>query len=268
MPRTVLAHRLEDAARGALADVVGALAAPRRTVEKTAGAFGRAVAAARAEERGVVRADLDALAPGLRAALAELPAGVDGIGVVTQPGLVAGEGPWLEWWRRAAGGAVERLEVTFDPDHPADFDYPEAEWFHVPRDRGIPWIAGPFVDRGGTNRHLCTLSVPVRDGAGAFLGIAGADLRVGYLERLARRALPAWEGHCALVVTREARVLAADDPRWAAGTLLEDETAALLRDGSEPGDELRRRGGAVTWEEELPWGVAIVPRDLLSAPAR
>jgi hypothetical protein len=190
---------------------------------------------------------------------------VDGIGVVTQPGLVAGEGPWLEWWRRGGPG-LERLEVTFDPDHPADFDYPEAEWFHVPRDRGVAWIAGPFVDRGGTNRHLCTLSIPVRDADGDFLGIAGADLRVGHVERVARRALPTTEGHCALLVTREARVLAADDPRWAAGTLVEPATAALLRPAS--ARELRRRGGAVAWDRTLPWGVAILPRALLSAPAR
>jgi len=267
MSPPVLAHPLEAAARGALGDVLGALAAPRRSAQACAAAFAAVRAAARTEGRRLERADLDALAPGLRAALAALPAGVDGLGVVTAPGLVAGEGLWLEWWRRGAAGRLERLEVSFDPDHPADFDYPEAEWFQVPRDRGVPWIAGPFVDRGGTNRHVCTFSIPVHGEDGAFLGIAGADLRVGHVERVARRLLPATE-HRAVLVTREGRVLASDDPRRPAGTLLEPGAAALLRRGPEGRAELRRRGGAVAWDDTLPWGVALLPRAVLSAPAR
>jgi hypothetical protein len=267
MPPTVLAHRLDAAVRGALGDVVGALAAPRRSVEGCAGAFAALRADARAGGRQLAREDLGRLAPRLRADLERLPAAVDGLGVVTQPGLVAGEELWLEWWRRGPRGELERLEVTFDPDHPADFDYPDAEWFSVPRDHARPWIAGPFVDRGGTNRHVCTLSVPVRDAGGAFLGIAGADLRVGHLERLARRVLPATE-HCALLVTREARVLASDDPRWPAGALLEAPAAALLGEDPDAGAELRRRGGAVAWDLTLPWGVAVLPRSALSAQAR
>lgn len=267
MPPTVLAHRLEAAARSALGDVVAALAPPRRRVEEVGEAFIALREAARARGRDVERADLEGLAPRLRDALGELPAGIDGLGIVTEPGLVAGERLWLEWWRRGDRGQLERLEVTFDPDHPARFEYPEAEWFHVPRDRGIPWIAGPFVDRGGTNRHVCTFSVPVHGADGAFLGIAGADLRVGHLERIARRVLPATE-HCALLVTREGRVLASDDPRWPAGALLEPGAAGLLRGGPGPERELRRLGGAVTWDAILPWGVAILPRARLSAPAR
>jgi len=267
MSPPVPAHRLTDAARGALGDVVGALAAPRHSVQDVGAAFAAAVRAACTARRQVAREDLAALAPGLRAALAGLPAGVDGLGVVTAPGLVAGEGLWLEWWRRGGPDRLERLEVSFDPDHPADFDYPDAEWFQVPRDRGIPWIAGPFVDRGGTNRHVCTLSVPVHAEDGAFLGIAGADLRVGHVERVARRLLPATE-HCAVLVTREGRVLASDDPRRPAGTLLEPAAAALLRRGPEGRRELRRRGGAVVWDAALPWGVAVLPRAVLSARAR
>jgi hypothetical protein len=267
MPSALPADRLDAAARGALAEVLRALAAPRRAVDACAEAFGRIRAGAAAGGRELRREDLALLAPLLREALASLPAGVDGTGVVTAPGLVAGESLWLEWWRRGADGAPEALRAALHPDDPAYFDYPAAEWFRVPRDRGIPWIAGPFVDRGGTNRHLCTLSVPVSGEDGEFLGIAGADLRVGYVERLARRALPRTDD-CALLVNREARVLASDDPRWPAGALLAAPAAGLVRGDPGARGTLREGGGAIAWDTTLPWGVAVLPRALLSAEAR
>jgi hypothetical protein len=225
---------LDHPVRRALDEVLDALALPRRQVQATAAAF-----AARAPRR---RADLRALEPHLRSALDALPAGVDGTGVVVAEDLLEDAPLHLEWWRRGAGGATERLEVSFDEEDPARFNYPEAEWFAVPRDQGTPWIAGPFVDSGGTNRHLCTYSVPVRSPAGAFLGIAGADLRVGHLERTARRALATVPEPAALV-NRDGRVIASSDPGIAAGTLLD---AAGLP------------GGGV-WDPVLPWGLVLLP---------
>jgi hypothetical protein len=219
---------LDDATRDALAAVLRVLDDPRARVAVTAEAFAR-LGARR-------RSDLEALVPLLHETLATLPAGVDGTGVVVAEGLLEDAPLHLEWWRRSG-----RLEVTYDPEDPASFDYPQAEWFAVPRDRGVPWIAGPFVDSGGTNRHLCTYSVPVHDREGRFLGIAGADLRVGHVERVARKALAA-VGAPAALVNREGRVIAATEPGVAAGTLLE---------GAGP-------PGRGTWEPALPWGVALL----------
>jgi hypothetical protein len=250
MPTTSRAENLDEAARRVLGDVVGLLDRPRDRVRACAEAFAAIGDAARADRRALRRADLEALVPLLRETLRELPAGVDGTGVVAAPGLLADAPLWLEWWRRAAHGDAERLEVTFDPEDPAEFHYPEAEWFTVPQRRGIPWIAGPFVDSGGTNRHLCTYSVPVYGRDGAFLGIAGADLRVGHVERAARRALSTIDAP-AVLVNREARVIASNEPHLAAATLLSPPLSDRIRD---PAD-----AGAAAWDAELPWGVALVP---------
>lgn len=254
MPTTSRAETLDEAARRVLGDVVGLLSGPRDRVRACAEAFAAIGDAARAERRALGRADLEALVPLLRETVRALPAGVDGTGVVAAPDLLADAPLWLEWWRRGADGDAERLEVTFDPEQPAHFDYPEAEWFGVPQRRGVPWIAGPFVDSGGTNRHLCTYSVPVYGRDGTFLGIAGADLRVGHVERVARRALSTIDAP-AVLVNRDARVIASNDPHLAAATLLDPPLADWIRAPQrDPADVW-----AVAWDAELPWGVALVP---------
>jgi hypothetical protein len=254
MPTTSRAETLDEAARRVLGDVVRVLRRPRDGVRVCAESFAAIGDAARAEQRALCRADLEALVPLLRAAVRELPAGVDGTGVVAAPGLLADAPLWLEWWRRGADGDAERLEVSFDPEHPAQFYYPDVEWFTVPQRRGVPWITGPFVDSGGTNRHLCTYSVPVYGGDGAFLGIAGADLRVGHVERVARRALSTIDAP-AVLVNRDARVIASNEPRLAAATLLGPPLSDWIRAAErDPG-----QAGAVAWDGELPWGVALVP---------
>jgi hypothetical protein len=251
MTRTFRAENPEDAARRALGEVVRLLDQPRDRVRACAASFAAIVDTARSEHRPALRADLQALVPLLRETVSELPVGVDGTGVVAAPGLLGDATLWLEWWRRGAHGEPERLEVTFDPEDPAQFYYPEAEWFRVPQQQRIPWIAGPFVDSGGTNRHLCTYSVPVYGGDDSFIGIAGADLRVGYVERVARRALAAIDTP-AVLVNRDARVIGSNEPELAAATLLDPPLSDWIRAGE-------RTTGAVAWDVELPWGVALVP---------
>ena len=244
----------DRAARQALRDAVRVLDAPRARVRATAGAFAAICDEARGAGRGVRRADLATLVPLLRATLAALPPGVDGTGVVATPGLLEDGVLWLEWWRRGPGGGAERLEVVFDPDHPAHFDYPEAEWFAVPHERDVTWIAGPFVDCGGTNRHLCTYTVPVHGAGGRFLGVAGVDLRVGYLERVARRALSAIDGR-AVLVNRDARVVASNAPDLPAGSLLDPPLSSWIREDA----QLPAAARTVAWDRDLPWGVVVLP---------
>jgi len=239
-----LAVRLDEAAHRGLQDVLRLLDAPRERVRLCAEAFASIHHAARDAGRRMRRDDLAALAGLLHETLRELPGGVDGAGVVLAEGLLDDAPLFLEWWRRTPGGGAERLDVSYDPEDPAAFYYPDAEWFAVPMQRGGPWIAGPFVDSGGTNRHLCTYSVPVHGGDGTFLGIAGADLRVGYVERAARRALAALDAR-AVLVNREERVIACNEPGLAAGALL---------------GPLGLRRSATAWDAQLPWGVAVTPR--------
>src|SRR5215213_2145512 len=114
---------LDHAARDALAQVLRVLDTPRARVAVAAKAFAR-LGARR-------RADPVPLVPLLHETLAALPAGVDGTGVVLAEGLLEDAPLHLEWWRRGAGNPPERLEVTYDPEDPARFHYPEAEWLAV-----------------------------------------------------------------------------------------------------------------------------------------
>jgi hypothetical protein len=82
------------------------------------------------------------------------------------------------------------LDASLDPADPDFYDYERAEWFTTPRDTGERWIAGPFLDHSGTNEHILTLTLPVAPD-GAFLGVTGADIAVGGIERIGGTALAA-----------------------------------------------------------------------------
>ena len=213
----------------------------RARVEEHAAAF-----AASAARR---RADLDPLAPRFRAAVEELQPLVDGMGVVAAPGLLEDAPMWLEWWR----GGGHRLAVRLEPGAPDSYPYPEAEWFRVPQGTGRAWITGPHVDPGGVNERLFTYTVPVRDAGSAFIGVAGADLAAARIEQLACRVL-ATVPSGAMLVNRDARVIAANRFEVRAGDLLRGPQARWVAQPSPSGPQ--RRGGAVLVRDaDLPWAV-------------
>jgi hypothetical protein len=156
--------------------------------------------------------------------LARLPA-ADGAGIVAAPGVVAGRERHLEWWQRTGSGdspdGYARIRLNLDPESVDLYDYLEMDWFTVPRAEDRRYVYGPYIDFSGADRYVLTLTVPVR-GAGPaadFLGIAGTDIRMSYLEpellAIVRQApLPA------ALVTAERRVITANTPRWIPGTRL------------------------------------------------
>ena len=83
----------------------------------------------------------------------------------------------------------EFLEVELDDRrHPEYYDYVSVEWFARPAETERPWITGPFVDEGGTNAFMVTVSVPAL-ARGRFLGVGATDLRVEQLGALCAPAL-------------------------------------------------------------------------------
>jgi methyl-accepting chemotaxis protein len=62
-----------------------------------------------------------------------------------------------------------------------DFHDPKQEWYNGPKTTGKLCITEPFYDDGGSNITLISVTRPLVDAKGNFLGIAGADLS---LERL------------------------------------------------------------------------------------
>jgi hypothetical protein len=188
--------------------------------------------------------------------LSQLPA-ADGAGLVAAPGVVAGKQRHLEWWQRTGPAddgrsGFARIRLNLDPESVDLYDYLDMDWFTVPRRRGRRYVYGPQFDFSGADRYVLTLTVPVFAGARAspghprpvpyprtadhegwppapgdrqaagqpFLGVAGTDIRMSLLEPellAILRDVPT----PAVLVTEERRVVAANTPRWIAGTRLD-----------------------------------------------
>jgi DNA-binding FadR family transcriptional regulator len=168
--------------------------------------------------------------------LFELPSAA-GLGVVVAPGLVAGHERHLEWWQHGAGGGYTRLRLNLDRASVDLYDYLDMDWFTVPRTLRRRCVYGPYIDFTCADRYVLTMTMPVLDDEGSgegsaedsagdpaepggqFLGIAGADVAMSYFEPELLAILRSAPLDTVLV-TAERRVLAANTPRWIAGSRL------------------------------------------------
>jgi len=66
---------------------------------------------------------------------------------------------------------------------PLDYDYhnPAYEWYHAPRRTGRLHITEPFHNPDGHSTRMVTVSVPILDEDGAFIGAAGASIPLANL---------------------------------------------------------------------------------------
>jgi hypothetical protein len=157
---------------------------------------------------------------GLQRLLAELLAkehGIWGMGFVAAPSVVEGRERYMAWWQRH-NERVARLRLNFDPTSIDVYDYLQMDWYQLAQ-RGQQRIAyGPYVDYSGSDMYTITATIPVI-ADGVFLGVAGADLVVGDIERRLIEVLR-HTGDDAVVVNTERRVIAANTPRWLVGSRL------------------------------------------------
>ncbi len=145
----------------------------------------------------------------------------------------------MAWWQRH-NERVARLRLNFDPTSIDVYDYLQMDWYQLAQ-RGQARVAyGPYVDYSGSDMYTITATVPVV-ADGDFLGVAGADLVVGQVERKLIEVLRQSPDD-AVVVNTERRVIAANTPRWIVGSLL----SAMPQPGpaSDAARLPRRRGDA------------------------
>jgi len=146
-----------------------------------------------------------------------------GAGFVAAPGVVDGLERYLAWWQRHTN-RVTRLRLNFDDTSVDVYDYLQMDWFQLAQ-RGQARVAdGPYVDYSGSDMYTITATIPVlaegdEAGTGTFLGVAGADLVVGEIERRLVGVLRASAAD-AVIVNTERRVIAANTPRWIVGSRL------------------------------------------------
>lgn len=157
---------------------------------------------------------------GLQRLLADLLAtehGVWGMGFVAAPAVVEGRERYMAWWQRHTD-RVARLRLNFDPTSIDVYDYLQMDWYQLAQ-RGQQRIAyGPYVDYSGSDMYTITATIPVI-AEGTFLGVAGADLVVGDIERRLIEVLRQAPTE-AVVVNTERRVIAANTARWLVGSRL------------------------------------------------
>lgn len=156
---------------------------------------------------------------------------VHGLGFMAEVGVVPQAQYWLRWWQRADDGTFDRdYSHQLDPARDDFYDYSSKSYMTQPRETGAPSAVGPYVDHGGVDDYLVTVSVPVSN-RGSFVGIVAADIRVANLERALSPWLAQSEGTCVLL-NSGSRVLLSNSLRHNVGdVLVADPTLALTEVG-------------------------------------
>jgi len=138
--------------------------------------------------------------------LDEIGPATHGLGVIAEVGVIPGHAYWLDWWVRTEtrGLQPDSHHVT-DPRREDFYDYESREFIAHPRKTLVPWATGPYIDYGGVDDYLVTMSVPITR-QGRFLGVAAADLLVADVERVFAPWLASASGVC-LLLNAEERVI-------------------------------------------------------------
>jgi DNA-binding FadR family transcriptional regulator len=150
-----------------------------------------------------------------------LPTVVNGVGVSAEIGVIPEHPYWLQWWRRTGAGPVEDNHHDMDPTHEDFYDYESLEYISRPRRTHEPCAHGPYVDYGGVDEYIVTVSVPIVV-AGRFYGVSLADILVADLES----SLAPWLATSDEVVLLNAdgRVLLSNVVRFSVGDMMSTQS--------------------------------------------
>lgn len=144
---------------------------------------------------------------------------VHGLGFMAEVSAVAETPYWMKWWQRTPDGTFDRdFSHQLDPARDDFYDYSTKDYLTRPRRSGQPGAMGPYIDHGGVDDNVVTISVPVRAGSG-FVGIMAADVRVAGLETAVAPWLAQADGVCVLL-NAESRVLLSNAVRYGVGEVV------------------------------------------------
>ncbi len=147
---------------------------------------------------------------------------VHGVGFMAEHRLLPEAPYWVQWWQRDADGTFDTdYSHQLDPAQDSFYNYIGQDYITQPRAHREPHAMGPYVDYGGVDDYLVTVSVPiVRDGT--FLGVMCADIRVAGLERTLSPWLAAEAGVC-IVLNQDSRVLLSNSVTHNVGDVVTDD---------------------------------------------
>lgn len=114
-----------------------------------------------------------------------------------------------------------------------DYDYPELDWYRVPRLHDKAVWSEPYFDAGGGSRRMATYSMPLRDTTGAFFGILTSDISLEDLSDRLQVITPYGDSYMAMVSARGVFIAHPDSTKILNQTIFDatakmSDTAALV----------------------------------------
>lgn len=146
-----------------------------------------------------------------------VPAFVKGIGILAEFGVVPHHPYWIQWWQRTQAGPVADNHHVLDPAREDFYDYQARDFMDRPRREHAPCGYGPYVDYGGVDDYILTVSVPILQDDN-FYGTACVDILVEDLESWLSPLLAA-AGECYLL-NAEQRVIVSNSVTHGVGEVM------------------------------------------------
>ena len=150
---------------------------------------------------------------------------VSGAGLAVAPGALADATAWMQSWHRI-GSVLTLTRHSLNPTAVNYYDYTDMEWFREPVEYRVPYLAGPYMDFGGTNRRIITAAVPVNSWNNT-ISVIVADLSLSSLERILLSALGMYREGVALV-TAGGKVIATNSAFAAISGRVDTSAAPLI----------------------------------------
>ena len=193
-------------------------------------------------------------------------------------------GRFVPYWNRDVTGKIARqLLVEYESQDRHPNGVRKGGWYLWPRESGKESVLDPFpYIVQGRQEWLTTLSVPVKKD-GKFLGVAGTDLRLDFLQDLAKKVnsgLYGGRGDVA-IVSHDGLIVASSSQPGAVGQPLKEiskdweKVAKAVREGqtitdiSEVTGNYRALSPIKLGRTDRPWAVFIrVPPDVVLAESK
>lgn len=179
-----------------------------------------------AEGKKPTSKDLGFLQPTIEERLSEHDNYIHGTGVVLEPGELADQELFLEWFYRPSSGKVAPMMLNFNRQSESFYNYQGMPWFTRPKLTGEASVEGPFVDLYGTELYILAFSVPIFAG-GHFVGVAAADIALHEFDQLLTRCLLCMKNE-AFIINGEGRIIAANSANWFVGNMANRPAAAKV----------------------------------------
>ncbi|OOG14701.1 cache domain-containing protein [Pseudomonas sp. C9] len=179
-----------------------------------------------AEGKKPTSKDLAFLQPTIEERLSGNDNYIHGTGVVLEPGELADQELFLEWFYRPSSGKVAPMMLNFNRQSESFYNYQGMPWFTRPKLTGEASVEGPFVDLYGTELYILAFSVPIFAG-GHFVGVAAADIALHEFDQLLTRCLLRMKNE-AFIINGEGRIVAANSANWFVGNMASRPAAAKV----------------------------------------